>query len=107
MVHGRNVTSLFDCNCLSGLDGEGRERVVPGANLVCRNGANGVDNPSVVAKVVNFLPGTVNAEFAVSLDERGATQLEGAQAVLNDVCLQHRVAITEESVAQALAVCQV
>ena len=81
MVHGGNVTSLFDRNCLSRFDGEWRERVVPGANLVCRDGANGVDDPSVVAKVVNFLPGTVNLEFAVSLDERGATQVEGTQGV--------------------------
>ena len=104
MVHGVNVTALFDCNCLSRFDGEWRERVVPGANLVCCDGANGVDDPSVVAKVVNFLPGTVNAEFAVCLDERGTTQVEGTQAVLNDVCLQHRSAVTEESAAQALAV---
>jgi hypothetical protein len=58
---------------LSSLDGEWRERVVPGANLVRRDGANGVDDPSVVAKVVNFLSGTVDAEFAVGLDERGTT----------------------------------
>ncbi len=107
MVHGGNVTSLFDRNCLSRFDGEWRERVVPGANLVCRDGANGVDDRSVVAKVVNFLPGTVNVEFAVCLDERGTTKVEGAQAVLNDVGLQHQSTVTEKGVAQAFAVGQV
>jgi len=87
VVHGGNVTSLFDRNCLSRFDCVWGERVVPWANLVCRDGANGVDDPSVVAKVVDFLPGIVNAEFAVGLDERGTTQVEGAQAVFHDVCL--------------------
>ncbi len=107
MVHGGNVTSLFDRNCLSRFDCEWQERVVHWANLVCRDGANGVNDPSVVAKVVDFLPGTVNAEFAVGLDERGTTQVEGAQAVFHDVCLQQRPSITEEGAAQALAIGQV
>ncbi len=77
MVHGGDITALLDRHRLSGFDREWGERVVLGADLVCCDGANGVDNPGVVAKVVDLLPGIVNAEFAVRLDERGAAKVKG------------------------------
>ncbi len=87
MVHCRNVTSMADRDRLSGFDCHRRKSSGPWADLVCSDGNNGINNPRVVAKAVNFLPCAVNSEFAIGLDQCHAPKVEGAKAVLNNVGL--------------------
>ncbi len=54
---------------MSGFNGDGRQRVSFGANLVSSDGPNGVNQKCVVSQGVNFLPSAVDPEFAVVLDE--------------------------------------
>ncbi len=56
---------------MSGLDGDGRQCIGFGANLVGGDGPDGVDEPRVVAQAVYFLHGAVDPEFSVALNEGG------------------------------------
>ncbi len=55
-------------------------------------------------QAVDFLPGVVDAEFAVVFDEGSAPQIKGPKAVIHDVSLQNRAALTEKCFAQMFAV---
>ncbi len=107
VVHGRNVTALFDRDGLSGFDHQGGKSSSFWADLVGCDSTNGVDDPCVVAQTVDFLLGVVDAEFAVVLDECGAPKVEGAKAVLNDVGLENGLSFTEKRLTQTLAVGQI
>jgi hypothetical protein len=78
-----------------------------GADLVCSNGANGVNDPCVVDKAVDFLPCAVNLEFAICFDQGGAPKVEGAQAVMNNVGLKNGLSLAEKHLTQTLSVGQV
>ncbi len=96
MVHGRNVTSRLDCNGLARFDRHCRKGTCFRAYLVGCNGTDGINDPSVVTQTVNFLPGAVDPEFAVVLDQRGGAKVEGAQAVLNNIGLKNGSSFTEK-----------
>ncbi len=87
MVHGRNVASDLDCDRLARFDGEGRQHSGLGANLVCGDCSDGVDEPGVVAQTVDFLPGAVYYEFAIVFGEGCAPQVKRPQTVIDDVGL--------------------
>ncbi len=53
-----------------------------GADLVCSDSANGVNDPCIVAKAVDFFPGAVNPEFVIGLDQVCAPKVEGSQGSL-------------------------
>jgi len=53
-----------------------------GADLVCSDSANGVNDPCIVAKAVDFFPGAVNPEFAIGLDQGCTPKVEGSQGSL-------------------------
>ncbi len=59
--------------------------------MVCKDGANGVNYPHVVAKAVDFLPCAVDSEFAIGLDQGCAPKVEGA-----NVGLEHRSSRAEK-----------
>ena len=73
MIHYGDFAAGIDCDGMSGFDLDGQQSTGFRANLVCGNGTDGVDNPGIVAQAVNFFPGAVNPEFAVVLDEGGAS----------------------------------
>ncbi len=69
MIHHGDVASGLNCDLVSGFDSDGQKHVCFGADLVGGNGPDGVDDPCIVTQAVNLLPGAVNSEFAVVLDE--------------------------------------
>ncbi len=69
MIHHGDVASGLNCDLVSGFDNDGQKRVRFGADLVGCDGPEGVDEPYIVTQAVNLLPGAVNLEFAVVLDE--------------------------------------
>jgi len=75
--------------------------------LVCGDGTNQLNEPGVVAQAVDFLPGAVNAKFAVLLDEGSTSEIQRSEAVIYNVCLQHGAALTEESFTKTFAVGQI
>jgi len=75
--------------------------------LVCSDGTNRVNKPGVVAQAVDFLPGAVDAEFAVVFDEGSAPEIKRSEAVIYDVGLQNKAARTKESFAKTFAVGQI
>ncbi len=89
MVHCGDVATDLNCDWVSGFDCDGRQCICFRANLVGHDGPDGVDEPCVVPQAVDFLPGAVDPEFAVALNEGGTAQVEGTKAVVNDVCLQN------------------
>ncbi len=107
MVNGRDVAPLCDSDRLFGFARHQGEHASPGAHLVCRDGANGVDHPCVVTEAEDFLLGAVNAEFAVCLDQCSAPKVKGAQAVLNDIGMKHGSSLAEKHFTQTFAVCQI
>ena len=68
VIHRGNIATRSNLDLLSRLDGERRESVCFGANLVRGNGADGVHQPCVVPEAVNFLPGGGDSEFAIVFD---------------------------------------
>ncbi len=68
MVHGPNVASWFDLDRVSGLYLHGYDRVGSWADFVGADGAHGVDCPSVLGQLEDFLPGLCDLESAVILD---------------------------------------
>jgi len=107
VIHGRNVASWSDFDLLARFNREWRQRVCFGANLVSGDGANGVHHPGVVSETVNFLSGGGDFEFTVVLDESRAAQVERAEAVFDDVCLEDGATLAEKCFAHAFAVCQI
>jgi len=77
VIHCGNIATRSDLDLLSRLDGERRESVCFGANLVRGNGADGVHQPCVVPEVVNFLPGGGDSEFAIAFNQGRTAQVEG------------------------------
>ncbi len=71
-VHCGDVASCFDCDGLSGFDGDQRQRSGLRADLVHGDGSNQVDEPGVVSKAVDILLCAVDAEFAVVFGEGSA-----------------------------------
>ena len=61
---------------------------------------NQVHEPCVVAKAKIFLFFVADLEFAVVLDKHGTAQVERPQAVVDDVGLQDRAALTEKGLAK-------
>ncbi len=61
---------------MPGFDRDGQKCVRFRAYLVGRNGPNGVDEPCFVTQAVDLLPGAVDPELAVVLDEGGTSQVE-------------------------------
>jgi hypothetical protein len=68
MVHGPDVASWFDPDCVSGLYLHGRDSVGGWADLVGANGAHSEDRPSVLGQFEDFLPGLCDLASAVILD---------------------------------------
>ena len=83
------MTSGLDSDGLTGFDRQCRKRTCFWANLVGCDGANGIDDPSVVTQTVNFLPGAVDPKFAVVFDQRGGAKVQGSKAILNNVGLKN------------------
>ena len=77
VIHRGNIATRSNLDLLSRLDGERRESVCFGANLVRGNGANGVHQPCVVPEAVNFFPGGSDSEFAIVFDQGRTAQVEG------------------------------
>jgi len=71
VVHGSHVASRFDLDGVAGLNLHGRHVVGCWADLIGADRPNGVDGPSVLRELENFLPGFGNLESAVSLDRMG------------------------------------
>ncbi len=87
MVHCRNVTAVYDRDCLSKFDCHRGKSSGPGADLVRSDGTNGINDSRFVSQAVNFLPCAVDAEFAIGLYQCCAPKVKGAKAVLNNVGL--------------------
>ena len=78
VIHRGDIATRSNLDLLSRLDGERRESVCFGADLVCGNGADGVHRPCVVPEAVNFLPGGGDSEFAVVFDKGRTAQVKGS-----------------------------
>ena len=78
VIHRGNIATRSNLDLLSRLDGERRESVGFGADLVCGNGSDGVHQPRVVPEAVNFLPGGGDLELAVVFDKGRTAQVKGA-----------------------------
>ena len=77
VIHRGNIATRSNLDLLSRLDGERRESVCFGANLVRGNGADGVHQPCVVPEAVNFLSGGGDSELAVVFDKGRTAQVKG------------------------------
>ncbi len=107
MVHCRNVTTLCDRDRMTRFDCQWGESTGLGADLVFSDCTNGIDDPRVVAQAVNILPGAVDSEFSIGLDQCCAPKVEGAKAVFHNVGLKHRSSFAEKRLTQTFAVCQI
>ncbi len=77
VIHRGSVATRSNLDLLSRLDGERRQCVSFGADLVSGNGADGVHQPCVVSEAVNFLPGGGDSELAVVSDKGRTAQVKG------------------------------
>ena len=107
MDHGWYVTTWLHCNCLARADCQGRRCPSLGAYMVGGNRTYWVHQPCIVAETKNLFSCVRDPEFVVGLDQCQAGEEQWTHAVVDDVGFEDGPALTEESGAQASAVCEV